>query len=260
MMASPVSKSENTPEAGTITYSYTNGGSACSGDPSKLCSKSDQRPVTTTYQYDALNRVKQITYSDGTPGSNYSYDASSVWGISLSNTKGRLTQDSSDNGSIQRVFSYDAAGRLVNEWECLPSNCGGSTYNAALGYDLAGNLTSLTYPSGRTVTYAVGNAGRPTQVTFANAYGQPTNYVDSIKYAPQGSESTVSFTSGLTQTLSYNNRLELTESKLASSVLTAADHTLGYADHGANNGLITGITDTLNSARTQNFTYDYMNR
>ena len=45
------------PEAGTTTYSYAVSGSPCSGNPSAPCSRTDARSVTTTYAYDALNRL-----------------------------------------------------------------------------------------------------------------------------------------------------------------------------------------------------------
>ncbi|MGH9455556.1 MAG: hypothetical protein ACRD2O_16470 [Terriglobia bacterium] len=42
---------------GTATYSYGDSGSPCSGDPSEVCSRTDARGITTTYTYDALNRL-----------------------------------------------------------------------------------------------------------------------------------------------------------------------------------------------------------
>ena len=55
------------PESGTTTYTYPVTGALCAGDPSVVCTRKDARSVTTTYAYDALNRVTSKSYSDGTP-------------------------------------------------------------------------------------------------------------------------------------------------------------------------------------------------
>lgn len=251
-----------TPESGTTTYSYSSGGSLCSGDPREVCSQTDARGLTTAFTYDVLNRLLQKSYSDGSPTVGYQYDQPSIWGLALSNSKGRLTHEYNNNRA-ERVFSYDAMGRLVNQWDCLPSNCGSSTYNSAFAYDLAGNLTQITYPSGRVVSYTVGGAGRPTQVTFASVGSQNVNYpyASGITYAPSGNFALLPLGNGLTGTYSYNNRNQLTQSQWSSPILTAANHSLAYVDaSGHNNGNVQVITDLLNSARTQTFTYDQVNR
>ena len=150
-----------TPEGGTDTYSYVSGSSLCSGVPSNPCSHTDARSVTTTFTYDALNRPLQRIYSDGTPTVGYQYDQTSIWGLTLNNSKGRVTHEYNNN-KAERVFSYDKMGRVVNQWDCLPSNCGSTNYSTAFQYDLAGELSQITYPSGRVVTYTNGGALRPT--------------------------------------------------------------------------------------------------
>ena len=59
--------SANNPESGLTTYAYDNNGN--------LTSKVDARSITTSFVYDLLNRVTTRTYSDGTPGVTYTYDA-----------------------------------------------------------------------------------------------------------------------------------------------------------------------------------------
>ena len=49
---------ENTPEGGTVNYSYSGN---CSGNPAQVCSRTDGRSVTTTYAYDALYRATSRT-------------------------------------------------------------------------------------------------------------------------------------------------------------------------------------------------------
>lgn len=73
--------SASNPESGNLIYSYDNNGN--------LTSKVDPQN-TTSFAYDLLNRVTSRTYSDGTPGVTYTYDATGV-----ANSKGRLTSVSS---------------------------------------------------------------------------------------------------------------------------------------------------------------------
>ena len=57
------------PETGTINYTYYNVGN--------MLTRTDARSVTSTYSYDALNRVKSIGYNDGkTYTASFSYDGS----------------------------------------------------------------------------------------------------------------------------------------------------------------------------------------
>jgi RHS repeat-associated protein len=259
--------SSSIPEAGTTMYAYTTAtGALCAGDPSKSCQRTDARGIATAYSYDALNRLILETFSDGTPTVKYSYDETSVWGTPLQNTKGRLTHETS-TGKADKIFSYDAAGRIVKQVECLPSNCGTSTYTTQATYDLSGNMTSLKYPSGRVVNYSYTNAGRASQVTLASAGGQAVtfNYLTGLKYAPNGAIAGVTLDNGianaLTGSYTYNKRWQLLNAAVSSSLITAMSHTYSFADaNGLNNGNLLGDTDNLSAARSEALTYDTLNR
>src|SRR3989442_1253882 len=92
------------------------------------------------------------------------------------------------------------------------------------GYNLDGSLASVTYPSGRKISYDVGTAGRSlTAKDTANG----VNYALSATYAPQGALGSVingqvsGGFAGINWTASYNNRLAPT-SVVASSAAGAA--------------------------------------
>jgi RHS repeat-associated protein len=258
--------SATTPESGTSYYYFTaSNGALCAGDPNAVCRKVDARSITSTYTYDALSRLLSISYSDGTSGIGYQYDMTSAWGVTLQNPKGRLTFAFSGT-QAEKIFSYDAAGRVIDQYECVPSNCGTSAYHTSFAYDKAGNLTQLTYPSGRVVAYTIGNAGRPTslKLTQYGSTGFNYPYVSSATYAPQGALGTITFGNGVVESRGYNNRLGLGSTKVTNPVpYTFIDQTYGYGN--ANNGNIVSITNnntTLpgSSGRNLSFAYDQVNR
>src|SRR5207237_5784589 len=126
--------------SGTVSYQYDENGN--------LTQKADARSVTTTYGYDALNRVISCSYSDSTPAVSYVYDTA---------TGGReYLAPVSSSVSAYTYTSYDALGRVTGSSQAT----GGVTYAMAYNYDLAGDLKSETYPSGRVVTTEYDPAGR----------------------------------------------------------------------------------------------------
>jgi RHS repeat-associated protein len=281
--------SATTPESGTTSYYYTtSGGALCSGDPSAVCRRT--RPAanqinpgvntTTTYAYDALNRLTSKSYNDNpqTPTANYSYDQTSVtigsWSSgTLLNPKGRLVKATTTaSGSVQTglVYSYDPMGRAKDFWQCAPYNCGNSSiWHMIYNYDLAGDVTSYSNPEGFFVTQGVDVNQRPTSLTYG-----ANGAVSSITYTPWGAISTMCGAQGCAQsqeTRQYNNRLQPVLMELGNSNNPAADYSLTYSYAGnssppctiqqgaGDNGNITGstYTDNINSGYSHTFTYCY---
>src|SRR5262249_37529355 len=158
--------------------------------------------------------------------------------FTLSNPKGRLTHQTAISGNVEKIFSYDAVGRIQDQWECLPSNCGISAYHTGFVYDAAGNPTQLTYPSGRVIRYGYNNASQPTAVTLTSAGGQSFNYayVSTATYAPIGALATLTFGNGVQETYAYNNRTLLNTYKVSTPATTPEkafrNLTYGYANNG----------------------------
>ncbi|HEY1528924.1 MAG TPA: hypothetical protein VGH51_22095 [Candidatus Angelobacter sp.] len=155
------------PESGSVSYKYDNAGN--------VLTRTDHRGIVTSYGYDALNRVTQTSYSDGTPAVSYGYDAANV-----ANSRGRLTSVANAN-SVTNYTNFDALGNV------LASNqvTAGRTYAFAYAYNLAGALSSETYPSGRVVTTGYDGANRPNAVN-GTLSGQTKPYAYSIAYWPHG--------------------------------------------------------------------------
>ncbi|HEV2416458.1 MAG TPA: RHS repeat-associated core domain-containing protein [Terriglobia bacterium] len=243
-----------TPESGTTTYGY----SGCSGALSNVCTRTDGRGITTTYSYDALNRITGKSYSDGvTPSISYSYDQSACLGQPSCYNVG--LQTGMVDGAGSEAWSYDSMGRVIADQRTTSGVTGTTDY----GYNLDGSLNSIGYPSGRVVTYSRNGAAQITGVNFASFAGTPVNYnyLTSAQYAPSGEPASVTLGNGLTENWSYNNRLQPATLTLSSSVLTAMNLAYSFVDaNGHNDGSMATITDNLNNGRTQSFTYDSLNR
>lgn len=102
-------------------------------------SKVEARGITTSYTYDALNRLTSISAPNVTT-SVYSYDAGP-------NGKGRLTSMADESGSTS--FVYNSQGRIDSVSRML----NGLSLTTRHVYDTAGRLIQLIYPSGRAITY-----------------------------------------------------------------------------------------------------------
>ena len=241
----------NNPESSLMNYRYDENGN--------LTTKIDSRApaVTSTYGYDALNRLTSRTYSDATPAVTYSYDAATV-----PNAKGHLTSISS-SVSTYSYQEYDALGRLRTGKQTTD----GQEYTIGYAYDLAGNLKSQTYPSGRVVLLDYDAAGRlagvqnqATGVFYAGAVA--TDATNRIQYSAHGAISKLRFGNALWEHSDFNLRLQSTQIGLGTAATNSSvlqlDFNFGTT---ANNGnLLTQIITIPGLTLTQAYTYDQVNR
>jgi YD repeat-containing protein len=256
--------SRTLPESGTTTFSYTNSsGQFCAGSARAVCYKTDARNVTTTYAYDALNRLTTKTYSDSTPGVAYFYDQTSFNGLTITNGTGRLTGIKETSGSTvvgQTAWTYDAAGRILTEKKSI----GTVTKSISYSYNLDGSLASVTYPSGHAVSYTYGNAGRALSVVDS---ASNINYALNATFAAHGKLSGAVYAqvtggfAGITRARTYNNRLQSTRITDSSSNGMIKDLSYSYdLGNGVNNGLVAQMVDNAVPGRTQTYTYDQLKR
>jgi YD repeat-containing protein len=140
--------SQTSPDTGASAFTYDAAGN--------MATKTDARGVIATYTYDALNRVATISYpvfgSDPAETVTYTYDT-------CTNGKGRLCSLSDKTGTTN--FSYNILGRITAKSQVI----GGLTQSLSYGYNSAGQLSSVTYPSGAVVGYGYAN-NRITSVTI----------------------------------------------------------------------------------------------
>jgi YD repeat-containing protein len=119
--------------------------------------RTDPRGTVTTFAYDNAGRLISTSYT-GLPALNATF----TWDQSASDNfgVGYLTTIADASGTSARKF--DAKGRISADTR---TNAPASALPVLYGRDLAGNITSITYPSGRIVTYARNALGGISGVT-----------------------------------------------------------------------------------------------
>src|SRR6266545_3058823 len=199
----------------SMAYSYDANGN--------LTQRIDARGIVTNYFYDALNRNWGIDYINGSQASNLVrvFDGAV-------NGKGRLYWDRTMEGGTQElgtavtanaIDSYDALGRPLTKRQHFWQGSGWSpAYAVQHAYDLAGNVKTQTYPSGRTVKYSHDQAGRLSSFS-GNLGGSPSTYADTIGYNAAGQMIKERFgtNTSLYHNQHYNCRLQLADTRLGDS-------------------------------------------
>jgi RHS repeat-associated protein len=230
-------------------------------DNGNVLSTTGARGITKTYTYDQLNRLRTRSYSDGTPTVTYTYDAAGV-----PSSRGRLTSVSS-SVSVYNFGGYDVHGRVIGSSQVTD----GQSYQLSYGYDLAGHLTSETYPSGRVVTTNYDAMGRLSEVRDAAKV-----YANSFSYEAHGGPRSLRLGNNLWEHINYNSRQQPVQMGLGSastnSTVLQIDYTYGVRVGGVldttkNNGNLESQTVTVPTigtatgfAATQRYEYDQLNR
>jgi len=203
------------PDTGITKYEYDEAGN--------LTKRVDANGTTVNYTYDALNRLTAIDFPGTAEDVAFTYDSTSV-----TYGKGRLTGRTDPSGSY--TFYYDTHGNLTKEEKTIES----VQYTTEYAYNDDNTLTSITYPSGREVTYTLDVTGRITQVgTTLN--GQAKTLASSITYLPFGGITGLTYGNSLSLSQGYDNQYRST-SILVDPVL---DRTYEYDA----NGNVTSLED-----------------
>lgn len=213
------------PDTGTTTYTYDPAGN--------LLTKTDAKGITIAYAYDALNRLKTIDYPADTD-TVYTYDT-------CLNGKGRLCFMADASGTT--TYEYTPKGQVKKETKVVDT----VTYVTQYSYDMNGNMKTMTYPSGKVITY---NYTNDRAVSVLNG---AANLASSITYKPFGGMNAITYGNGLIGTIGYDNQYRI------SSIAAGAILNLSYTGYDSN-GNITAITNTLDVSKNKSFTYDNLDR
>ena len=204
------------PERGSTNYSYAynSTGLVVTRTRPQANQPNAGTLTTTTTQYDSLGRVVGVQYSDGTPGKEFKYDApASYWTESplQYNMRGRLSLEGRYTAAVGytgTIYSYDASGNVIANYECEPASCGNPTRDQTVsyGYDWSGTLTSESDGAGTTYTYSRSPAGEVTGITSSLAdANDPANIVvpNSVQNGPFGPTNYL-LGNGTNQVLAYD--------------------------------------------------------
>ncbi|HYB83300.1 MAG TPA: RHS repeat-associated core domain-containing protein [Mycobacterium sp.] len=230
------------PDTGTTVYQYN-----AQGKPTSI---TDGRGVVTNLGYDNSGRLLSKQYP-AAPGENVTY----TWDATANgnNGAGRITEIDDASGSVQ--WAYDTLGRIVQETKTTA----GVVYTIGYAYDADGNVTQITYPSGRTVGYARDALGRISGVTMqANAASAPVTLASNFAYEPFGPLQSLWYGSGLDLWKTF------TQDYLIDVLLvqdTSTSTTLIDRAHGRTDSLnLTNIWDNVDTTRNESYWYTASNR
>jgi RHS repeat-associated protein len=233
------------PETGynVTSFTYTDFGAVATKiNPRVLPGTST--PITTTYSYDPLARLSDITYNDGTPEVKFSFGAPGA----PNNGGGRLISTSDGTGS--KSYQYDPMGRISQVTQIVA----GVPYSINYDYNSAGELRRLTYPSGRVVDEKYDPMGR-----FAEVDNNGSAVYSATSYNAAGQILGMSYGNGMIGSYGYNPQLQLASIQYGSS--SGAILNLAYGYGGASdNGQIQTITDGVVPARSTQYAYDELGR
>jgi RHS repeat-associated protein len=228
--------------------------------------------TTITFCYDALNRMTAKGYTSQTctngtmpsPVATFSYDQSACLGESACYNVGYPTGMSDPAGS--ESWAYDPMGRIITDQRTTNS----VTKSAVYQYNVLGAVTSLRYPSGRTINYSY-NAGA--RAIFAQDQTTSVFYANTVHYSASGVPCWTVYGGAITAAATFNGRLQPLKIQSTGSVvnypnscaslgLTGNLLDLGYNfNYGSgDNGNVMGITNNVDTTRSQSFSYDPLNR
>jgi RHS repeat-associated protein len=163
------------PDTGTTMRTFDSAGN--------LSTVTDARGQTATYSFDPINRVTQIAYSDQTIQFAYDQGANAV---------GRLSSITDNFG--QTSFGYDSLGHVNSKTNTV----GGVSLPVSYVYQNR-QLTSLTTPSGQSVTYTYNGNNR---IASISVNGSPI--ISGVTYIPFGPTSGWTWGNGTRTTRSYD--------------------------------------------------------
>ncbi|MEP7182350.1 MAG: RHS repeat-associated core domain-containing protein [Betaproteobacteria bacterium] len=208
-----------------------------------VLSRMDARGVTATYTYDLLNRVTQIVYAkSGSPSETHAFEYDGGTG-GAANAKGRLTKVT--DPSAVTTWSYTPQGRVAGKTQVI----GSRSFSTSYGYNGAGQLTSLTTPSGQALTFTYVN-NRPGAISVN---GLPL--VTGAEAEPFAGMAAWHWGNGLYSFRDYDQdgRIQTWEFRNGTSVLRR-----DVAWDNANR--ITAIADPANALNNGAFGYDALDR
>ena len=186
--------STTNPVSKTTSYTYDPDGS--------LATETTPDGATVSDSYNQDDELTGTSYSGGHPAAvSYGYDPD-----------GRMTAMSDGTGSSS--WTYNSLGQLTG-------TTNGAGQSVSYGYDLAGNITSITYPgtAGHTVDYVYNDAGEESSVS--DWLGNSTSF----HYDADGNLTSTVLPGQITDASSYDDDDNLLSTDVASTTIPTNPYT-----------------------------------
>jgi YD repeat-containing protein len=212
-----------------------------------LMKVTDARGAASTVTYNGRHLPKTITYSAPsgiapTAPVTFAYDSA-----------GNRTSMIDGLGSV--TYEYDTLSRMRSEARTFsdPSNSSinGVTKTISSDYNLAGELKSITDPSGATINYSHDALGRLDSVT-GSTFGFVTNYISSAKYRAWGAPKHLAYGNSKTVDATYNARMQAATFNIPGVMSKTYDYN--------SNGQLRFSSDLLDHKLDRSYSYDHMAR
>lgn len=181
-------RSQASPDTGNSNFTYDGNGN--------LTSRVNAASQVESYVYDAADRVVSKSLSHPSSGSiTYSF----AYGTSGAEA-GQLVQVAAPGMTLS--YSHNLYGQVTSATQALS---GTAAFTVGYGYANNGARTSVTYPSGRVVTYTLDSASRISGITVD---GNPV--LSGVSYTALGAVAGWTFGSGAGVTRAHDASARLT--------------------------------------------------
>src|SRR5437667_940525 len=126
------------------------------------------------------------------------------------------------------TYQYDTMDRLTQEQRTLTGITG--TFTTSHLYNFKGDLTQMTYPSGRVVNFNYATGGGCCNSRLASVVDQTTNttVASGLIYNAAGETTSRTLGNGVVETFGYNARLQETTITATLSSITLMNFTYNY--------------------------------
>ena len=226
--------------------------------------QTDARGVISTFTYDGLNRVTQVSYNtvsgvSTAPTVSYVYDYDSTYGTAADGMVVRVNVGT----DYQERYTFDSSFQVASTIHTI----GSRTYTTSCTRNQASQPTQWTYPSSRAINVSHDSIGRVTGILEG---GNGPTWLSSVTYNNIGQMTADALGNGVTEHYGYDaNRMQLTSQKAgtASPYTNRMDLTYSYSatsgqmgsgSTAGNAGQLMSISGTINGT-TESATYTYDN-
>jgi len=163
-------------------------------------------------------------------------------------------------GSTTDVVSYDVMGRIKNDWQCTPYNCGSGFWNLQYGYGIDGSLATSTNGQNVTFSYLYNQAQRLTQLN-SNLVdsSHPATLLSGLHYNQFGEVTSDSLGNGVTEAAGFDarGRLQYVSAVMGASTIYTINSSASPITYASDDSLL-GTNENANGNWA--YTYDALGR